>query len=408
MNDTPASCWTVMFSSPCFLCNIAALTNLALVSSFTYLSMVSVFAACLTSSCVASFSYPTATFSFLGHKSFFLGSSEKHSSKNRFPPKLNGRNDCDELSARLIRSDDEGEIIQNGIASIQDDLILDTMSSAVFTSNNQIKNSSLAPSNLENNMPNFYFIEQVNSKRRALDVKVFRQFSISAAEYLILANSKRNNNNNNNKDNNHDNGHIKNVDPCNFLTDGETISICESMVDIITEEEAIDLLMPGYDEFGNYILQSAAIAATNADASNAAIGSSTDREVYFVAVLNDEDAIEKEFNNQNGVVGVVSAKLRRFPSPHVYLANMRVHPFVQRRGIGSALLSSVCQYAESLNIHSYKQFGEDDGSEGSLKCRKVLLTVDNNNLHAIQMYEKFGFRHLDRNEEFGVMEFPLQ
>ncbi len=303
--------------------------------------------------------------------------------------------------AKCISNNDEETTNQNDIiASIQTDVVLDPASK----DHNETRPPSTAV--LHQNMPNFYVIEQVNSKRRALDVKVFRQFSISAAEFLISANNKRDNDNCN-----CDDGSKVTLDPCNTLTGGEASITCRRTVKLMTEEEAIDLLMPGYDEFGNYILQSAATTTSTTIATSAAATSSfpsTNSEVYFVAVLNDDDANGKDFNNQNGVVGVVSAKLHHFPSPHVYLANMRVHPLVQRRGIGSALLSSVCQYAESLHVLSNKQYYDGNCNDGTLKCQKVVLSVDNDNSQAITMYEKFGFRYLERNEVFGVMEFPLR
>jgi ribosomal protein S18 acetylase RimI-like enzyme len=216
-----------------------------------------------------------------------------------------------------------------------------------------------------------------------LDVKVFRGFCISAKEYIQQ------------KQDHHSSG-----------GGGESTTKKGDML----EEEAVDVLMPNYDEYGNYVLEHA---------------SHYDSEAYFVAIYTNNDGDgsdgqETTFERTNGVVGVISAQLRHrspfiagcsvvkdgdsenkevqttnpavpIPSPHVYLANMRVHETMQRRGIGMALLSAVREYTQSLS--------EGDGGD----VPPMILSVDNDNSGAIQMYEKFGFEYLEKNDVFCMM-----
>lgn len=201
-------------------------------------------------------------------------------------------------------------------------------------------------------------IEQVSTRKRALDVKCFRGFSLSVSEYIS--------------------------------SEGLFIS----------EDEAMDRLMEGYDENGEIINHL----------------SPHEREVYFAAVYCDEnpddesDILRKKFLQRNGVVGVVSAQIRNrkksytkeilkdclsnhvcdmnqiLPFPHVFLANMKVDECMRRRGIASNLLSWVIAYAEH-----------------QLDIETVVLDVDNDNLGAIQLYEKNGFEYIHKNSHFGFM-----
>lgn len=59
---------------------------------------------------------------------------------------------------------------------------------------------------------------------------------------------------------------------------------------------------------------------------------------------------------------------------------------MRRKGIGSALLNAVVEYAEA-----------ESGPQ------MVLLTVENYNSAAIEVYKRGGFQYLDINEEFGTM-----
>jgi ribosomal protein S18 acetylase RimI-like enzyme len=203
-------------------------------------------------------------------------------------------------------------------------------------------------------------IERVNTKKRSLDVQIFRGFTISPAEYI----SEK--------------------------------SITNEHLTTLTESDAIDLLMPGYDDHGNYINHF----------------SPHKRAVQFAAIYqhdvgSEEDALlSRRFDRQNGVMGVVSAQIRFQDSAlmfspetiasitgldavlpqHVYLANLRVDDQMRRKGIGSALLNAVVEYAEA-----------ESGPQ------MVLLTVENYNSAAIEVYKRGGFQYLDINEEFGTM-----
>ena len=78
------------------------------------------------------------------------------------------------------------------------------------------------------------------------------------------------------------------------------------------------------------------------------------------------------------------------PTPHVYVANMGVDEKMQRRGIAMALLQAVKVYTKSLS----EELNEDI---------PIILSVDNDNVPAIKLYEKFGFEYLETNDEFRVM-----
>ncbi len=204
-------------------------------------------------------------------------------------------------------------------------------------------------SNLHDNVN--YSIRQVSNKARALDVKVFRGFSVSAREHIVDQQRKN----------------------------GEEVS----------EAQAIDFLMKNYDNDGNYIMAGGM--------------KSYEPETYFAAMYNGAERERMEcFSRQNGIIGVVSAQLRRRtplgddPSeltatpPHIYIANMRVHDNMQRQGVGKALLSSVIAHAISLN-------------ERMDEAISLVLSVENDNLGAIHLYEQLGFEYVEKNKFFGLM-----
>ena len=202
-----------------------------------------------------------------------------------------------------------------------------------------------------------FHIEKVSTKERALDVRIFRGFSISPAEFILKK---------------HDENAEKGP---------------------LSEAEAIDQLMPGYDAASNEINHV----------------SPHEREVYFAAVLSNQYKEEEEkslcqaFARQNGVMGVVRTQVRhqdsvvsledmlssnstRCQAPHVYLSNLRIDDSMRRRGLATALLSAVTSYCRAI--------------EG---VNLILLSVDNDNEGAIDAYKKCGYRYVTRNDVFGTM-----
>ena len=204
-----------------------------------------------------------------------------------------------------------------------------------------------------------YSIRKVSSKARALDVKVFRGFSISAHEYI----SEQHRNNGND----------------------------------VSETQAIDFLMKNYDDNGNYIMHNIIEPDLYVP------------EIYFAAVYNgaEQEKIQL-FERQNGIIGVVSSQLRRsapstdvalspsalttasIPSPHVYVANMRVHDKMRRQGVGKALLSSVLAHTISTKDRMNETI-------------PIVLSVENDNFGAIQLYVQFGFEYFEKNKFYSLM-----
>jgi len=210
--------------------------------------------------------------------------------------------------------------------------------------------------------PTDYYIEQSETRSRALDVQVFRGLSSSAGEHR---------------------------------------SEQRRLGNDISEREAVNLLMEKYDESGRYV---------------ACRIPGHEPQTYFVALYNyNTDAIDlshdDSFDRQNGIVGVVSAQLRRklplivgtepvssaswgggviIPSPHVYIANMSVDIIMRRKGVAIGLLSAIRRYAKTW-------------SEEIDTRVPMILSVDNDNTGAIQLYEKFGFEYTGKNEDYGTM-----
>jgi ribosomal protein S18 acetylase RimI-like enzyme len=234
-------------------------------------------------------------------------------------------------------------------------------------------------------------IEKVLTKRRALDVKVFRGFSVSVGEFTSKNNLSLPKEISRDKQNN---------------VTGE----------ILSEEDVINLLMPGYDKYGRY---------TKLQPNQCRF----DQEVYFVAIYSTNDcnihnSTDKEvdyidprlFDRTNGVAGVVSAQLRQsspfiagssanstvhtnpavqIQFPHIYIANMRVHDSLRRRGIGTGLLSACVEYAKELSVENMDSTGRTN--------LPLVLSVDSDNTNAVKMYENFGFEYMERNEDFCMM-----
>ena len=208
-----------------------------------------------------------------------------------------------------------------------------------------------------------FFIEKVSTKARALDVRVFRGFSMSAVEYVSEQHSA-----------------------------GKKVS----------ETMAIDYLMKNYDEHGQYIFKRKGMHQN--DPIN-----------DFIAIYNGTQATtDMSISRQNGLAGVVSTKLCHTPPPvvgpdidgtpsmlllsstvpipssHLYVANLRVDDSMQRRGIGMALLTTIKDYVNTLALVR--------GSNIPL-----ILSVESDNTVATNLYQKFGFEYLEKNSDWGTM-----
>ena len=240
------------------------------------------------------------------------------------------------------------------------------------TASNKSKHSKSTSTSLketESNVASNIEVELVSTKRRALDVLIFRNLRISPAEYIQKEKA---------------------------AGDG-TVSM--------SEDEALDHLMSGYDDQGNDI-------------------KSLSPESYIAAMLNNIDESGADSTNspnerhderhdhdhdhdrQKDVVGCVRVQITKetsaatasfsadFPNikddlpPHVFLSNMEVGEMHRRKGIGTKLLSAVssfakCQDQEGINL--------------------ILLDVDNHNIGAINMYEMYGYKYLVQNACYGIM-----
>ena len=235
-------------------------------------------------------------------------------------------------------------------------------SSSTVDSNNEIADEPTKSSNSNLNAITDYFIQQVTLKSSALDVKVFRGFTNSAKEYVLEQ---------------------------------------QELDNVISETQAVDYIMKNYHPNGDYMYNTPYY----------------EPESYFMAIYNGTESDDTlSFARPNGIVGVVSAQLRRkapliaaagssqsdethtvlpsvsLPSPHVYVANMRVDTKMQRKGIAMALLTAVKEYAISWRVALH--MNEDI---------PIILSVDNVNLPATALYEKFGFEYLEHNDVFRMM-----
>ena len=260
-----------------------------------------------------------------------------------------------------------------------------------------------------------YFIERVSSKARALDVKVFRGFaSSSALEYISEQRHTGKN-------------------------DGDDASS--------ETQEAVEYLMRDHDENGNYVMPRVGRITRRIDhddgggggVGGGGGGTEYIPETFFVAIYNGTTTDEPggggadSFARQNGIVGVVSAQPRApsslpvaavavddvkdgggggggggggIPSPHVYVANLKVDERMRRRGVAAALMSSVISWNEMRDDKSH----DDDDDDGTttmtttvMTTTPLVLSVDNDNAGAIRLYERFGFGYLQRNDDYCVM-----
>lgn len=237
----------------------------------------------------------------------------------------------------------------------------------ITTSNSRIISSSLRSTT--DKFSEDVKIELVSTKKRALEVKIFRQLSVTPEEYILKKKQ-------------------------------EATELYMS----ISEEKAIDLLMPGYDDEGNYV--KITFKGYDQQGNKIEVAPSDGEEIYFAAIHSRTTEAGNNSPNplyirQNGIVGVVRAEKKHLDSTntlesfrenmgnvpaHVYLSNLSVHETQRRQGIGTKLLSAVASYAGTIE-----------------NVCAVLLDVDIENSGAIRMYEEFGFVWLYRNEKMGTM-----
>ena len=208
-------------------------------------------------------------------------------------------------------------------------------------------------------------IEEVTTRRRALDVLAFQGSCATADEYATARRSP-----------------------------GDDAPGADDAVD-----DAVDALTAGFDDRGRFT------------------GGGTppwyEPQVFFVAVTEDrEGGRDAPLGGRHGVIGAVSAQLRRrspliaggaggdgggrpppsvrMPAPHVYVADMLVHATARRRGVGGALLRAVSGYTR-------------DWGEEMDEPVPMVLSVDSDNGAARSLYEQFGFSYLEKNDHFCVM-----
>jgi putative acetyltransferase len=72
---------------------------------------------------------------------------------------------------------------------------------------------------------------------------------------------------------------------------------------------------------------------------------------------------------------------------HVAMLGISVAPAAQRQGVGGALMRTLCDYAD-----------------GWAQILRVELTVFTDNLRAIALYERFGFRHEGTHRGYALRE----
>ena len=215
------------------------------------------------------------------------------------------------------------------------------------------KYSNLGQKIIQSSKP--YQVDEVITKQRALDVRVFRQFSFSVPQFLEEQSEK------------------------------------QTGVAIMTEKEALDRLMKGYDERGKWINHvsvheppvqyfassspsDVVVGAVDAQIRNLRSATRIPRKFCKDITKGDIKKEDQDFDETDNL------------PPHVYLSNMEVADEKQRKGIGSKLLDAVNNY-----VHT---------SPG-VEC--IILSVYNDNAGAIALYEKYGFENLYKNSEYGTM-----
>ena len=199
-----------------------------------------------------------------------------------------------------------------------------------------------------------YVVKEVRTKQRALDVRVFRQFTCSVPQFLMEQSEK------------------------------------QTGVASMNEKEALDHLMKGYDEQGKWINH---VSVHEPPVQYFAFSSSSDVVVGAVDAqirnLSSLTRIPRNFGNEVTKDDIQEyecfEKAENLP-PHIYLSNMKVACEKKRRGIGSKLLDAVNDYVQVSH---------------GVEC--IILNVYNDNVGARAMYEKYGFEYLHENIEYSTM-----
>lgn len=224
-------------------------------------------------------------------------------------------------------------------------------------------------------------IERVSTKQRALDVHVFRKWSITAQEHIEKQTES---------------------------LSSSLLSTKDGSTHIMTEEEAIDHLMRGYGSDGRYmntvskndptiqfvtlyqphhtgwnsdcyIRQNGVVAAVDIQARNADSDVSIDDIMLLV-----ERSRDRSVDGESDLSFCESSSL---PS-HVYLSNLRVDDQMQGHGLGAALMAAVTSHVTSTQ---------------TTLTSMILLTVQNDNHSAIRIYRREGYGYLEKNDVFGRM-----
>jgi ribosomal protein S18 acetylase RimI-like enzyme len=200
----------------------------------------------------------------------------------------------------------------------------------------------------------FVMMERVSNRSRALDVKVFRGFSIPVSEYIQK-------------------------------------QLIEHNL-VMTEKECEQILTSSYDDYGQDtsivgepLVQFVAVVSYNQTSTGDGI----------LLSQNSSSSPSIDHEPTNGVVGVINAQIKRkengisvnsaknnnknhkdIPWPHVSLKNLNVHTEFRRKGIASALVQQVKQYAEKEAINA------------------IVLEVECDNDSAVRLYLKEGFKNV--------------
>jgi ribosomal protein S18 acetylase RimI-like enzyme len=237
-------------------------------------------------------------------------------------------------------------------------------------------------------------IERVCTKKRALDVHVFRRWSITAQEHIEKSKQAELS--------------LLSLSSSSSLLSSSSLSEEGASSELMTEDDAINHLMRGYASDGRY---------WNTASKN-------DPTIQFVTLYQPHHTGWNSdcYNRQNGVVGAVDIQLRNADSAvtiddvwvdmversryhdgadgvtsdlsfrdaslptHVYLSNLGVDDQMQGHGLGAALMAAVTLHVRTQTSASM-----------------ILLTVQNDNHSAIRVYRREGYGYLEKNNVYGRM-----